>query len=88
MGEARYKHLPGVFKIFSDVELVELLQNANKLKTATEEEKIKAIYVLYKLSFEASRYPEVDLIADGNVAKFVKPFADKLGISPLNRSSY
>ena len=85
LGEAWYKHLPGVYKAKSIEHLTALLQGIKKLPLATKEDKIKAIYALFELSFEAQRYPIVDLITAENIERYIEPFEswlrDNVGVS-------
>lgn len=83
LGEAWYKVLPGIFQAKSNEHLVELLQDIKTLPLATDDEKIRAIYSLFKLSFKAERYPVVDLITPENIERYIEPFEvwfrDKVG---------
>ncbi|MDA1061265.1 MAG: hypothetical protein O3B47_05770 [bacterium] len=74
LGEPWYNFLPGIYTSHKDEELVKLLQDIRNLPIAKDEEKIKAIYCLYQISFEATRYPVVDLIAPENVEKYAQVF--------------
>lgn len=60
-----------------------MLQGAKDLPLANDKDKIKAICVLYKLSFKGERYSVGDLISSENIEKYIKPFEtwlrDKVG---------
>lgn len=74
LGKAWYRHCPGIFMSPNNENLVELLQKIKNLPIATEEEKIKAIIALNKLSFKAERYPVKNLITPENIEKYMEPF--------------
>lgn len=74
LGEPWYKFLPGIHTAYRPEHLVKLLQDIRVLPIANDEDKIKAIYCLYQISFEAIRYPVVDLITPENVDKYAQVF--------------
>jgi hypothetical protein len=69
-----YAHLPGVYKANTVIELTELLQKNQALKPASDEEKLKAIGVIYDLSFDGVLYPLPALNKEENIENFYKAF--------------
>ena len=78
LGKAWYHFLPGIYSPHDSWGLVELLQNLEDQKLATEKEKLRAVVSLYELSFDAKRYSVRELIEPANVIKYVEPFLRKM----------
>ena len=68
-----YKDFPGVYKSKGYEHLAQLLQDSANLPIASEEEKLKALYMLFESSFEGVLYPVVKLISKENIENFVEP---------------
>lgn len=70
--------LPGVYKVSSPENLAELLQRHKGLKSSTDQEKLKAICVLYKTSFKGALYPISLNRTDENIENFINPVKEMI----------
>jgi hypothetical protein len=70
--------LPGVYKVSSPENLAELLQRSKVLNCPTNQEKLKAIYVLYKTSFKGALYPISYNKTDENIENFIDPVKEMI----------
>ncbi len=69
-----YKDLPGVYRSKSSEHLAQLLQDSLDLPVASEEDKLKVLYMLFESSFKGVVYPIIQLMSKEKIENFVEPF--------------
>ena len=62
-----YGKLDGIYRVRDEFDLVEILQNSEKLPLPKLEYKVKVIYTLFEISFKAEHYPLIRMLSDKNI---------------------
>ena len=81
-GEPWYRNFPGVYKGDRPEVLAELLQNAHRLSTPTEAEKLKMVYALFKVSFDGVKVPHEDTLKPENITQLAKALEGRIKSGP------